>query len=224
MSAIKVAIAIPSGETWTASFGLSLSTLIIALMQKPVSGYTQNQLKLIHEKSSLLPKSRHGLVTKAQEHGCTHILFIDSDQDFPAYLLHGLARHGKLVVGCNVATKCFPSGPTARSFATNWHGGHPVFTTKTSKGLEQVWRLGCGVMLINMEVFKKIPKPWFEIRYNAEHDEYIGEDWFFCEQLEKAGIPIFVDHDMSKEIGHTGHLTFTHEMISAPEDERRVAS
>lgn len=224
MITLNVAIAVPSGETWPAGFGLSLSTLIITMLQKPVPGYDQTKFKLIHEKSSLLPKSRYGLVQKAIEAGCSHVLFIDSDQDFPGYTLHALARHGKMVVGCNIATKCFPSNPTARNYSADWAGGHKVFTTSKSKGLEQVWRLGFGIILINLDVFKQIPKPWFEIKYNAKVDDYVGEDWYFCELLQKYDIPIFIDHDLSWQIGHIGHVTFTHDMVEVPRVEHRSAN
>lgn len=221
MTTMTVGIAVPSGESWPAGFGLSLVTMTIALLQKPVPGFEKTAMKLIHERSSLLPRSRYNLVKRSIEAGCTHILFIDSDQDFPAYTLHALARHGKMVVGCNIATKSLPAGPTARNYSDKWVGGHKVFTTAKSKGLEQVWRLGFGIILINLDVFKKIPKPWFEIKYNEKQDEYIGEDWFFCELLQKHDIPIYVDHDLSWHVGHIGHMTFTHEMVEAPVEERR---
>ena len=31
---------------------------------------------------------------------------------------------------------------------------------------------------------------------------------YFCRLLQKAGVPIYVDHDLSKECGHLGSFDF----------------
>jgi hypothetical protein len=71
-------------------------------------------------------------------------------------------------------------------------------------------------MLIDVEVFKQIPKPWFMLDYMPEIDDFVGEDWYFCSLLEKAGIPIYVDHDASKRVGHIGPFTFDHSHVEFP--------
>lgn len=143
----------------------------------------------------------------------THLLFIDTDQTFPPDLAHRLASWGKPIVGCNIATKIIPSSPTARLKDPKWQGGKPLFTDPDSKGLVEVWRLGCGIMLINLDIIKPMPKPWFQILWHPEINDFIGEDWFFCEQVERAGHKIYVDQNVSKEIGHLGQLEFTHNLV-----------
>jgi hypothetical protein len=83
-----------------------------------------------------------------------------------------------------------------------------------SSGLEKVWRVGCGIMLIDLGVLASVPKPWFSIVYDDTMKDETGEDWFFCEQLEKAGIPRYVDHDASKYVGHIGGYTYTFDDVS----------
>lgn len=222
MTTFNLAIGIPSGESWPAHNGLSLSTMTMALMKHSVPGYDKTTISIFHEKTSILSAGRNNIVKKAIKNNCSHLLFIDSDQTYPAQLVHQLARHGKLIVGANVAIKRFPSAPTARSFNPQWPGGDVVYTRPESRGLEQVWRLGFGIMLINLEVFKRVPGPWFEILWDESIQDYRGEDWQFCTLVEKAGIPIYIDHDISKEVGHVGHLTFTHQMIECPPVEKRV--
>lgn len=216
MTTFNLAIGIPSGESWPCLNGLSLSTLTLALMKHPVQGYDKTLISIFHEKSSILSASRHNIVKKALKAGCSHLLFVDSDQTYPAQTAHMLARHGKMVVGCNVAIKTIPSNSTARTKNPAWPGGDPVYTTPQSTGLQQVWRLGFGVMLINLEVFKRIPPPWFEILWDADIETYRGEDWQFCTMLEAANIPIYIDHDLSKDIGHVGHFTFRHDHVELP--------
>lgn len=216
MTTFNLAIGLPSGESWPCHNGLSLSTLTMALMKHPVVGYDKTSISIFHEKSSILPSSRHNIVSKAIKNRCSHLLFLDSDQTYPAQTAHMLAQHGKLIVGCNVAIKRFPSLPTARTKNPAWCGGDVVYTRPESRGLQPVWRLGFGVMLIHMDVFKRIPAPWFEILWDEQAQEYRGEDWRFCELLEEAQIPIFIDHDLSKLVGHVGHYTFKHEHVELP--------
>jgi hypothetical protein len=153
----------------------------------------------------------------------THLLFIDSDQTFPANLVHLLARHGKNVVACNVATKVIPSSPTARNFNPNYAGGDVVFTNAESKGLEKVWRIGTGVMLLNLQVMKHIPKPWFETIWWPPINDFMGEDWYFCQKLEEAGVQLWIDHDVSKEIGHIGTYTYGHDDVGLEVRNEEVA-
>jgi hypothetical protein len=38
---------------------------------------------------------------------------------------------------------------------------------------------------------------------------YQGEDWNFCQACEKAGINLYIDHDVSKLVGHVGLYEYT---------------
>lgn len=213
MSSYRLAVGIPSLNMWHSEFALCLMNLCLHMQKVQVPGYHGNGLKIFNKRTSLLPKSRQGIVEDALTEDCTHLLFVDSDQTFPADLVHRMAKRGLPVIGCNVATKIIPSSPTARLRDPKWPGGKPLFTDPESKGVVEVWRLGCGVMLLNLEVFKTMPKPWFSITWNAAMNDFTGEDWYFCEQLEKAGHKIYVDQDISKEIGHLGQLEFTHDLV-----------
>ena len=65
-------------------------------------------------------------------------------------------------------------------------------------------------MLIRADVFKKLGYPWFQIHYLPSAKMWAGEDMFFCELARKAGFDIWIDHDTSQLIGHTGSLDFHH--------------
>lgn len=210
---IKVGICVPSGPEWDADFSLSLVDLYAHVLTRPMQGVRQIKLMMINERGSLLPRIRQGLVEKALARECDYILFVDTDQVFPSNLLYRLLRHEKKVVACNIATKSIPANPTARNFNPEYFGGDKVYSDDKSPSLEKVWRVGTGVMLIDASVFRKLPKPWFSVRYLEEHDEFVGEDWFFCEQLEKMGTEIYVDHELSKEVFHVGPLRFGHELV-----------
>jgi hypothetical protein len=77
-------------------------------------------------------------------------------------------------------------------------------------------------MLVELRVFENIPEPWFPIKWNPELQDYTGEDWAFCEQLEERGIPIYVDMQLSKHIGHVGAFTYEHKHVERRQGNGRA--
>ena len=67
-------------------------------------------------------------------------------------------------------------------------------------------------MLIDLSIMSRVAKPWFKVEWGDESNQY-GEDWWFCQQFEKAGIPIFVDHELSWQVGHIGQMEYFHNMV-----------
>ena len=218
---IRLAILIPSHDQWAAQFGMDLA-MLVAKLPVETDKHRIVRMDIYNKKGSLLANQRQDLLERAINAGHTHALFIDSDQTFPADLAHMLLYRQKQVVACNVATKSIPSWPTARK-NNGTVKGELVFTTPESTGLEEVWRVGTGVMLIDLNIFKRegMAKPWFPQEWNAAGTAYNGEDWGFCERLEKAGVKIYIDQDVSKEIGHIGRFEYHHKMID-PEKAKRV--
>lgn len=218
MNVFSLALALPSQHTWTADFGLSVTMLSLAIQKHKIQGYDGQGLEIMNMRSSLLPQLRQNLMRDAIKHGHSHICFIDSDQAFPPQLVHMLARHKKQVIGCNIATKNQEKSiPTARykPGPGEWWGGHQVFS-HGKKGCEQVWRLGFGVMMIDLAIMKNVPYPWFEIRWVEEVQDFEGEDWFFCRLLDRLGVPIFIEHEASLLVDHIGTWRFGHDGITPP--------
>lgn len=219
---LNVGIAIPSGGDWKADFAMSLINLQRACIQHPnITGYSGIGIKVFNRRGSNLLALRQGLVEQCIEQQCTHILFLDSDMYFPPMLLHMLARHRRRIVTCNCATKAIPSSATAR-LKDGTEAGKVLYTTEDTKQLVKVWRVGTGVMLINLKVFKDLPKPWFNFTYMgaeaADGKTWHGEDWHLCRLLEKAGIDIFVDQEASWLIGHIGSFIYSHTEVEVPDE------
>lgn len=216
---LRLVIAVPSTSTWCAEFGMSLLFLASHLTHQ-VPGFRAQQFRVHNKRGSILASMRQQLVEQALQHNASHLLFIDSDQTFPRDLVHRLLAHEKQVVGCNVATKCLPANPTAR-LRDGLHGT-PLYTTFESTGLVEVWRLGTGIMMLDLNLFKREGMkqgPWFDQRWDEELQHYVGEDWGFCERLEASGVKIWVDQDLSKEIGHLGMLEYHHGFVEVPRAE-----
>ena len=210
---IRVVVGVPSGNTWNAKFGVDLVNLVASFTQKPVRGYRSQSLQVVNVRSSILSKNRLDLVNAAKQLRASHLLFLDSDQTFPRSVIHQLAQHNKLVVAANIPTKQIPANPTARAFEEGNPKGKLVYSDELAVGLERVWRVGTGVMLINMRVFDQLSGDLWSMKYLPEADTYQGEDWTFCQKCEESGIPIYVDHDLSKQIGHVGDYEFTHDVV-----------
>lgn len=212
----RVLIAIPSMGTWDADFGMSLAFMMNHVTRYPEIDKKGLMVQLHNKRGSILANSRQSLVQSAIDNGATHILFIDSDQTFPPDLLHRLMKHKKQIVACNIATKVLPSTGTARLKSGTL--GVPLCTTPETTDLVRVWRVGTGIMLINTNVFKRegMEKPWFSQYWSEELDAYVGEDWAFCEKLEQSGVSLYVDQEVSREIGHIGKLNYSHDLVTDP--------
>ena len=207
----RVFIGVPSQDLWKADFGMSMVQMTAVLTQPLREGAKIQSCRIWNSKGSILPKLRTTLVRQALMGDFTHILFVDSDMVFPAHTLHQLLNRDKAVVACNCPVKVIPSSPTAR--LQSGERGKPVYSSPDDSGVLPVWRVGTGIMLVRTSIFQQIPEPWFPIKWNEKLQDYTGEDWAFCERLEEADIPIYVDLQLSKQIGHIGEFVYEHKHV-----------
>ena len=199
----RLAICLPQMDTVRAEYSnsLSLMCLRLGILHEGI-----DDVQILTGSSSILPKLRRVLAERAiEKHEATHLLWIDSDHAFPSDTAHRLLSHKRPWVGINATTRAAPIKPTALK-----KPGEPLQTTRHSKGLERVWRMGFGIVLIETRVFQSMPKPWFKFDY-FEHDgelEEMGEDIYFCEKAKQYGFQPMVDHDLTKETDHIGSMGF----------------
>jgi hypothetical protein len=159
---------------------------------------------------TLIQNQRADLCLEAMGEGCSHVLFIDSDMTFPQDMVQRLLAHDKDIVATNCARRRMPTGPTAQKTLPDG-SRELIYTMPESTGLEEVESIGMGVMLIKRKVFESLTEPWFETPWRTDKRGYIGEDVFFCRKAAAAGFKIYIDHDVSKEIGHIGTFEFKHD-------------
>lgn len=210
---LRVIVGVPSGQHWLAQFGVDLGSLMVRFYMLRVPGYGSQEMRVANVRSSILPKNRLDIIKAAKKADADYLLFIDSDHTFPSDLPHRLIAHGKPVVALNCVTKSLPAQPTARKKKIGDPQGEVVYSDPDKHGLEQVWRVGTGVMLIRKDAFNKIPHSAWAMVYKEEGDTYQGEDWSFCQACEDLDIPIYVDHDTSRMVGHVGNLEYTHDYV-----------
>ena len=188
----KIAILIPSMDTWHASFGMSLASMLM---------YTDYDCHIVNARTSLLPVSREGLLRSAIENEYTHALFLDTDMKFPDDTLDRLMGHELDIVACNSVTKTLPARPTARDLRNR-------AISSTVGILEEVLTVGLAVMLIRLEPFKRIQPPLFEIKYLDDVGTYQGEDLTFCDKVRGAGLKVYIDSALSEQVYHIGTFDF----------------
>lgn len=201
----KLAVCIPSQTEVKADFAVSLFSMAVkyAMTKVDLPWVKHQSIMLFNRKSSVIHSVRHQLVCDALEWGATHILFVDSDQTFPPDIVHRLAKHNKMLVGANVVTKQIPA-----VFCATGLDGKRVTTHPTSTGLQEVNVCGTGVLLINTKVFENLSIPYFLMPYRPETRTFLGEDVYFCNIVREAGHKVYIDHDVSKEVGHLGQFEY----------------
>ncbi len=199
----RLAVCLPQTDTVRREYARSLANMMLMLGNVP-SG-VENVFTL-QASGSVLPSLRQKLAEGAISQGATHLLWIDSDHSFPRDTAHRLLAHGRPWVGINATTRNPPLRATALK-----RDGELLRTTRHSKGLEKVWRMGFGIALIESRVFEAMPKPWFMNEYMGEENGRSiirGEDIYFGEKSKAAGFTPMVDHDLTKETAHIGSLAW----------------
>jgi len=153
---------------------------------------------LIHADNGGIDALRNDLVQKAQAVKANKLLMIDTDQVYPADTVTKLLDHHLPVVGAVVHRRYPPFDPIMlKQTDMGWEG-----ITKFEYGdLVEVDATGAGCMLYDMEVFKKLPYPWFKFR-GQENGIIMGEDIGFCLDLKHVGYKVHVDTSIDIE-----HLT-----------------
>jgi hypothetical protein len=222
---LRVAIGVPSTGTWITDFGVSYCNMMVYFQTHRVEGYKSQVAQTVSTKGSILPKSRRIIVDYALEMEADYLLWLDCDHTFPRNMLHRLISHRKDAIGANCVTKCIPAQPTARykpQAADDPLHGLPVYTDSDSPELEKVWRLGCGVLLVDMKVFRKIGSHVFNIYWREDVMNEQGEDWSMVEALEANGFEVWVDHPLSDQVGHVGFYNFTHEVVGSVERVQEI--
>lgn len=207
----RVMIAIPTHNQMNAGFGFDLAKL---------TGYMSAarpdvEVRVVMNHGSIIPQQRNTLVKRALELDMTHILFLDSDMRFPPDTLDVLLSHNEPFVAVNYPTRRMPIYPTARVKNADGTQFHALYQQESDEGLREVDLVGLGVALIDLDVFRLLPKPWFMFMYHPEIDDYTGEDFFFSHHARNNGVKILVDQSLSYEIKHVGETEFRHDMANA---------
>ncbi len=162
----------------------------------------------------LVHDSRNEIVREALKIGAHYVLFLDDDMVPPPDLFVRLFAHNVPVVSALAFKRRSPYDPCIFKFGTDPNTGEvgalPLHGL-VKRGLQKVDATGFGAVLINCEVFKKIPDPWFELGK-------FGEDLDFSLKCFDRDISVFCDTDLI--IQHLGDC----ELVDEQSYERAMAT
>lgn len=193
---MRLVIGGPSRDTVPASFAFDLAQLYTKTYNSGLWWW----VTLGFVQAAYIDVGRETVFRGAIERQATHVLFVDTDMTFPDTTATRLLSRDKPIVAAN----CLMRDP--RHLFTAQRDGQRIETTPESSGLEQVDSVGMGVMLIRTDVVKGMDRPWFRHGWDAWGE--VGEDIRFCQAARAQGHSIYIDHDLSKEVGHIGQHTY----------------
>lgn len=127
----------------------------------------------------------------------THALWLDADHVFEPDLLVRLAAHDVDLVGALYYHRNGPPLPVAYVEAPEIedpYKHHPMLDVPNA--LFEVGAIGFGAVLMNLDILRNVPEPWFTIDWKA------GEDVAFCVKARQHGYKVYCDGSL--QIGHIG--------------------
>ena len=167
---------------------------------------------------SIITMARNSLVAEFLKTDCTELLFIDSDVVVtPNDILRLMAQSS----GKDITAGTYPRRAHDKKFFTDlyWDKNENL---EFDGSLMRVKRIGTGFMLIQRHVIEQMAeahpewsyknKPTGERMYalfdfDIKDDQYIGEDYLFCDRATDMGFTVHIDVDIS--LPHIGSESFT---------------
>ena len=174
---VKVIIGMPCTEMMKSKTAHAISCLTIG---------DPTIIDFLMMQSCDISSSRMWLVKQAIKKEATHLLFVDSDMLFPTNTLTKLLARDKDIIGVEYNKRKFPL-ETVTAYLPN--------IEKSETEPFKVGVAGTGVMLIKLSLFSdpKLDKNWFSFGRNAEGENVIGEDGWFCNTARDAGYDVWID-------------------------------
>lgn len=192
--------------------------------------------------SPYICRNRNDLVRLAREEGATHLMFMDNDMLLPHDVIARLLSADKGVVCGNYVTKAVPARPMCIGFEGEYiysmpksEGLERVYKAPTGCMLikmevfDKVATPYFHVPPRHLDIYSEeeiegrgsdnnLPMHPSHAWYLEQYDWNIwknagGEDYWFTHNCHRAGVEVWVDHDLSKDISHMG--SYPYSMIDA---------
>lgn len=214
-----VYIGLPHYGSMKAEFMQSLIAMLLTIKQ-------QDNIQFIIRDcmGSRITSNRNRLVQDAMKNGATHILFLDNDMVFPSFLLHRFLSYNLDIISATACKRGDETGtPIGVAVAPpDSTGTHKIISA--GQGLVEMALIGSCCQLIKLTVFQTIGMPAFYEPPNYADGDAFGEDITFCKLVRKSGFKIWMDFDMSTQLGHVGEKTFYIKPNTIKEDGKATDS
>jgi len=164
----------------------------LLLMERPT-------YELIHADNGPIDTLRNDIVQKALSIGMDRLIMLDVDMVYHPKTITSLLSRNLPIVG-GLSFRRYPPFDSIMLRLTDM--GYEDVDEWEEGELVEVDATGAGCLMFDMEVFRKMPYPWFRFQKDSDTGATIGEDVGFCQDLKAAGYRIFVDTSIP-----SGHLT-----------------
>jgi hypothetical protein len=167
---------------------------------------------------SIITLARNSLVAEFLKTDATDMLFIDSDVIATSGdILRLLAQ----ATDKDIVAGAYPRRAKDKKFFTDLYWTEED-NLEFDGSLMRVKRVGTGFMLIRRHVIEKMAEAHPELSYknkptgermyalfdfDIRDDQYVGEDYLFCDRATQMGFTVHIDVDIS--LPHIGSETFT---------------
>jgi hypothetical protein len=196
---LKLSILVPSRDTVHSQFAYCLTQLYNLTRESGIDTY------LFFDSSTILLNQRNNLIKKAKEVKSDYVLWLDSDMMFPSTTALRLLEHNKDIVACNYMRRSKPLKTVAYTDLNNWDSWVPL---EPQEDLIKVQGVGMGCMLMKLDMFNKLEKPYFEFHYKENTEDYFGEDFILLGKLRNLEYDVYIDTILSMNIKHLGIYAF----------------
>jgi hypothetical protein len=196
---LKLSILVPSRDTVHSQFAYCLTQLYNLTRESGIDTY------LFFDSSTILLNQRNNLIKKAKEVKSDYVLWLDSDMMFPSTTALRLLEHNKDIVACNYTRRSKPLKTVAYTDLNNWDSWVPL---EPQEDLIKVQGVGMGCMLMKLDMFNKLEKPYFEFHYKEDTEDYFGEDFILLGKLRNLEYDVYIDTILSMDIKHLGIYAF----------------
>jgi len=140
-----------------------------------------------------LGEARNQLVKSALSSGASHILFLDADMVVPSDAPRLLLKHNLPVVSALYFERVPPFKPIVGRVSENPRCGDYL---DYPPGVSEVGLVGCGCLLVNLDVFRKIADHLKAEEWFTFFSKRAGEDISFCKLCRDLGIKMYLDADV----------------------------
>ena len=208
-SKLRLSVCVPARDMMHSAFAFDLLKL---QEYNQIIGLTT----LVHfHIGTLIVNQREQLVQMARDAGSTHILWLDSDMMFPSDTAERLLKHGKPIVAANYVTRQYPHKTVAYRSMEGW-SDYLVNSPQQGMQLIPVMAVGMGCMLVEVSLFDRLKRPYFETTWVPDLNDHLGEDFTFCTKVRDLGHEVLIDNDLSLKLSHLGTFGFTQNQVRSP--------
>lgn len=149
-------------------------------------------------------EARNRIVKAAIHEECDYIFFVDSDVLIQQGQLERLVSHNKDAITGIYYMRALPHYSLIRRKTAD-----RLYTPIEPHGTDliKIDGAGFGCFLVKTSLFDKVEYPWFKFEYYQKDGMWrqLGEDLYFCEQLQKANIDMYCDQTI--QCTHVGSDT-----------------